>query len=55
MRLLDHENTEWMSAYQEDIEDLLVFVYKNGDHFSYYIPTEIKEIIINMLKEMTTV
>ena len=54
MRLLDHENSEWMSAYQQDIESLVVFVYKNGDHYSYYIPTEIKEIIKNMLKEMST-
>ncbi len=54
MRLLEHENTEWMSAYQEDIEELLVFVYKNENHYSYYIPTEIKEIIVNMLKEMST-
>lgn len=53
-RLLDNENTKWMSAYQEDIEDLLVFIYKNGDYYSYYIPTEIKEIIIRILKEMST-
>ena len=54
MRLLAYENSECMTAYDEDIEDLLVFVYKNGGHYSYYIPTEIKVIIKNMLKEMST-
>lgn len=44
-RLLDHENSEWMSAYQDDIEGLWVFVYENNGHYSYYIPTEIKKII----------
>lgn len=54
IRLLEHENSEWMSAYEQDIENLIVFVYKNGNHYSYYIPTEIKQIIRNMLKEMST-
>ena len=44
-RLIEHEDSEWMSAYKQDIEMLLVFVYKNGNYYSYYIPTEIKEII----------
>lgn len=52
IRLLENENSKWMSAYQQDIEDLLVFVYENGNHYSYYIPTEIKKIIKNMLTEM---
>ena len=52
-RLIDHENSEWMSAYQQDIESLLVFVYNNGDYYSYYIPTEIKEIINKLLGSMT--
>ena len=51
-RLIDNENSEWMSAYQEDIEGLLVFVYENGNHYSYYIPTEIKEIINKLLFEV---
>ena len=54
IRLLEHENSEWMSAYEQDIEDLLVFVYDNGEYYSYYIPIEIKTIIKNMLKEMTS-
>ena len=29
-RLIEHEDSEWMSAYEQDIEMLLVFVYKNG-------------------------
>ena len=33
-RLIDHENSEWMPAYQQDIESLLVFVYNNGDYYS---------------------
>lgn len=48
-RLINYENSQWMSVYQEDIENFLVFVYKNGDHYSYYIPTEIKDIIIEIL------
>lgn len=52
-RLVDNENSEWMSAYQQDIESLLVFVYKNGEYYSYYIPTEIKEIIDKVLGGMS--
>ena len=52
-RLLNHENSEWMSAYQQDIENFLVFVYENGDYYSYYIPIEIKEIINRLLGSMT--
>lgn len=48
-RLLENENTEWMSAYQDDIEGLWVFIYENKGHYSYYIPTEIKKIIKNVL------
>lgn len=44
-KLLSNENSMFMSAYQEDIELLWVFVYENGNHYSYYIPTEIKKII----------
>ncbi len=52
-KLIDHENSEWMSAYEQDIESLMVFVYSNGNYYSYYIPTEIKEIINNLLGSMT--
>lgn len=48
-RLLDNENSIFMSAYQQDIESFFAFVYENGDHYSYYIPTEIKNIIKEML------
>lgn len=54
LRLLEHENSELMSAYEQDIEDLFIFIYDNGNHYSYYIPTEIKTIIKNMLKEMSS-
>ncbi len=50
--LLTDENTKMMSVYQEDIEDFFAFVYKNGDHYSYYIPIEIKEIINKILKDV---
>lgn len=49
-RLLENENSVFLSAYQSDIESLMVFVYENGDHYSYYIPTEIKKIIKKLLK-----
>ena len=52
-KLINYENTELMFAYEQDIEMLLVFIYKNGDYYSYYIPTEIKEIIYKLLGSMT--
>lgn len=52
-RLINHENSEWMSTYEEDVESLYVFVYNNGNHYSYYIPTEIKEIINKLLGGIT--
>ena len=33
------------SIYDDDIENLWAFVYKENNHYSYYIATEIKEII----------
>ena len=53
-RLMNHENSEWMSAYEQDMESLLVFVYNNGNYYSYYIPTEIKQIINKLLGGMTS-
>ena len=52
-RLLEQENSEWMSVCEQDVEGLLVFIYNNGDYYSYYIPTEIKEIINKILGSMT--
>lgn len=49
-RLLENENSIFLSAYQSDIESLMVFVYENGDHYSYYVPAEIKKIIKKLLK-----
>lgn len=46
-RLLNHENSEWMSAYGQDIEDFLVFVYENGNHYSYYFQLKLKRLFIN--------
>lgn len=48
--LLEHENTDFMSASKQDIENLTVFIYKNSEYYSYYIPDEIKEIIEKNLK-----
>ncbi len=44
-RLIDNENSNILSFYQQDMKSGLVFVYKNGDNISYYIPTELKKII----------
>ena len=51
-RLRNHENSGEMSVYDDDVESLLVFVYKDGNSYSYYIPTEIKEIINRLLGSM---
>lgn len=48
--LLDNENTNNMPGYQSDIKDFFVFIYKNDDHYSYYVPDEIKKIIKRELK-----
>ena len=44
-KLINNENSMIVSAYKQDIEGLWVFVYENYVHYSYYIPTEIKNII----------
>ena len=51
-KLMNNENSEWMSAYDQDIESLIVFVYKNREYYSYYIPTEIKKVINKLLKDI---
>ena len=47
---LENENSIFLSAYQSDIESLIVFVYENDDYYSYYVPSEIKKIIKKLLK-----
>lgn len=49
-KIISNENSIMMAPYMQDTEDLLVFVYEQGNHYSYYIPTEIKEIINKILK-----
>ena len=44
-RLVKNENSEVFSAYQSDVEDFNVFVYKKDDYYTYYIPNEIRRII----------
>ncbi len=44
-RLLEHENSMWMSVYKDDVEALWAFVYETKDGFSYYIADEIKKLI----------
>lgn len=50
--LLEHENSDLTSVNEQDIESLCVFVYNNGDQYSYYIPLEIKMIIKRILSEI---
>ena len=52
-RLINDENSELKSFFAQDLESLLVFVYKNDDYYSYYIPTEIKQIITKLLDDVT--
>lgn len=49
-RLINNENSKMMSLYKSDIESLWAFVYENNGYYSYYIATEIKEIIKTKLK-----
>ncbi len=53
-RLMYYENSEMKAFYMQDLDSLLVFVYKNGDYYSYYIPTEIKQIINKLLDSIST-
>lgn len=48
-RLVHNENSIIFSAYEQDVEHFTVFVYENGEHYSYYIPDEIRKIIIDEL------
>lgn len=48
--IMETENTEIFSAYQSDIEGLLVFCYDDGECYKFYIPDEIKKIIKKLLK-----
>lgn len=43
--LLSHENSKVIAAYEQDIDACFVFIYKKDNHYSYYIPDEIKRII----------
>lgn len=48
--LIDNENTDTITAYPSDIESFFVFIYKDGNHYSYYIADEIKDLIKKILK-----
>lgn len=48
--ILECENTPVFAIYQEDVESLWAFVYDAGGYYSYYIPDEIKKIILKVLK-----
>ncbi len=52
-KLMNNENSEWISTFEQDLKSLFIFVYNNGNHYSYYIPTEIKQIINKLLGDMT--
>lgn len=49
-KLINNENTEIFSAYESDVESLIVFVYQKDDYYTYYIPDEIKKIIKKKIK-----
>lgn len=51
-KLMGYEHTPYMPEYEQDIESLLIFVYTDGEFYSYYIPTEIKEIINKTLVKL---
>lgn len=44
-RLLANENSIVFIPYQSDIENFNVFVYEKDNHYTYYIPKELKKII----------
>lgn len=44
-RLVNNENSIIFSAYEQDVECFNVFAYDDGEHYSYYIPDEIRGII----------
>jgi hypothetical protein len=44
-RLLENEDSMIFSAYESDIESLIVFPYENNGYYSYFVPNEIKQII----------
>ena len=44
-RLVHNENSSIFSAYEQDVEHFTVFAYDSGEHYSYYIPDEIRKII----------
>lgn len=48
-RVLKKENGTSIVAYQSDIKDFIIFLYENNNHITYYIPDEIKEMIIDFL------
>ncbi len=50
--LIEHENFDLTSVNEQDIESLCVFVYKDGNQYSYYISLEIKAIIKRVLGEI---
>ena len=49
-KIVENQDSIFLSAYKQDIDALWVFIYRNGNHYSYYIPTEIREIIRKYLK-----
>ena len=48
-RLLENENSDFLSAYEDDVKALWVFVYEKKNVCSYYVADEIKKIIKKVL------
>ena len=44
-KLVNNQNSFVFSAYESDVKDFFVFVYKKGVYYTYYIPDEIRDII----------
>ena len=49
-RLVQNENSIIFSAFESDLENFYVFAYDKGEYYSYYIPDEIKKIIMKKFK-----
>lgn len=50
-RLMHHENTTHIVAYADDVTSNIVFLYRDNEGLKYYIPDEIKKIIVKELSE----
>jgi len=52
-RLIENENTTNIVAYGDDVESNIVFLYRDEDGLKYYVPDEIKKIVLKELNLLT--